>query len=229
LYIRKTWELEIKNRIYSGKHADRNFDTELSAVLKHSLISVSLSSSLAPVPFSLIPVAEKVDALIPNDDNLLLIEAVPFVAALFWSCVSVMRLILLWFTRRQQTLGPESCLDCLYRQVKYEMDAIRQISKLWGGGKNEMSYLVSEVGTGVGTLGGKTGMGVPLLRTAPPGPRPNVAWWLRGRSCSLLKDPSMSQSQPELAWKMAPTITATSLLRYIVSHLQTWKPQLFYR
>ena len=62
-----------------------------------------------------------------------------------------------------------------------------------------MTYLVSEVGTGVGTLGGKTGMGVPLLRTALPGPRPQTAWWLRGRSCSFLKEPSMSLSQPELA------------------------------
>jgi len=89
-------------------------------------------------------------------------------------------------------------------------------------GQPHITYLVSEVGTGVGTLGGKTGMGVPLRRTAPPGPRPNTAWWLRGRFCSLVKDPSMSQSQPELAWNMSPMITANSLLRYVVSLLQTW-------
>jgi hypothetical protein len=38
-----------------------------------------------------------------------------------------------------------------------------------------MTYLVSEDGTGVGALGGNTGIGVPLLRTAPPGPRLNPA------------------------------------------------------
>lgn len=71
------------------------------------------------------------------------------------------------------------------------------------------TYLMSVDGTGVGTLGGNTGIGVPFLRNPPPEPRPNPAWWLLFRSCSLLGDASMLLSQPELACNMAPKVTGT--------------------